>query len=179
MVRPPERRFGAAGHHRGRGAEYLAGECGHGRRRCSRGSGPFPDRAALLTVHHRRGRPTRPARRTGPTGNLDPDDVEALIDRWISRASRSRLTPFLKAAKTIRRHRDGILTAIHLNINNGRTEGLNNVVRLITRRAYGFLALVMLNCGPIELSLPHERSIDYRSSPDGRDWGLAWYLVRF
>ncbi len=62
------------------------------------------------------------------TGDLDPDDVEALIDRWISRASRSRLTPFLKAAKTIRRHRDGILTAIHLNINNGRTEGLNNFV---------------------------------------------------
>lgn len=27
------------------------------------------------------------------TGDLDPDDVEALIDRWISRASRSRLTP--------------------------------------------------------------------------------------
>ena len=97
-------------------------------------------------------------------GDLDPDDVAGLLDRWISRASRSRLAPFVKTAKTIRRHRDGILAAIHLNINNGRAEGLNNVVRLITRRAYGFhsaraaLALVMLNCGTIELSLPHERS---------------------
>ena len=35
---------------------------------------------------------------------------------------------------------------------------------MIIRRAYGFhsaeaaLALVMLSCGPIELTLPHERS---------------------
>jgi transposase len=38
-------------------------------------------------------------------------------------------------------------------VNNARAEGLNNHVRLITRRAYGFhsaqaaLALVMLTCG--------------------------------
>jgi hypothetical protein len=55
-----------------------------------------------------------------------------------------------------------ILAAIRLGINQGRTEALNNKVRLITRRAYGFhsakaaLALVMLTCGPITLHLPHE-----------------------
>jgi len=60
-------------------------------------------------------------------------------------------------------HREGILAAIELGVNNARAEGLNNHVRLITRRAYGFhsahaaLALVMLSCGPIELHLPHER----------------------
>jgi hypothetical protein len=41
---------------------------------------------------------------------------------------------------------------------------LNNKVRLIIRRAYGFhsaeaaLALVMLSCGTVELQLPHERA---------------------
>ena len=78
---------------------------------------------------------------------------------------RSRLEPFIKAAKTIRRFRDGILAAIKLNINNARAEGLNNHVRLIIRRAYGFhspqaaLALVMLSCGPIHLKLPHETAV--------------------
>jgi transposase len=97
-------------------------------------------------------------------GDLNPDEVAELIDRWISKASRSRLAPFVKAAKTIRKHRDGILAAIRLKINNGRAEALNNVVRLITRRAFGFhsaeaaLALVMLSCGPITLQLPHERA---------------------
>ena len=95
-------------------------------------------------------------------GDLDPDDVDALLDRWCSKASRSRLEPFIKAANTIRKFRDGILAAIRLHINNARTEGLNGHVRLITRRAYGFhspqaaLALVMLSCGPIQLRLPHE-----------------------
>jgi transposase len=98
------------------------------------------------------------------TGDLDANEVAELIDRWISRASRSRLPAFVKASKTIRKYRDGILAAIRLGINNGRAEGLNNVVRLIFRRARGFhspeaaLALVMLSCGPITLQLPHERS---------------------
>jgi transposase len=97
-------------------------------------------------------------------GDLTTDQVAELIDRWISRASRSRLAAFVKAAKTIRKHRDGLLAAIRLNINNGRAEGLNNVVRLIIRRARGFhtaeaaLALVMLTCGPITLHLPREQS---------------------
>jgi transposase len=93
---------------------------------------------------------------------LTVEDVEILIDRLLSRLARSRLEPFIRLGKTIRRHRDGILAAIRLGINQGRTEALNNKVRLITRRAYGFhsakaaLALVLLTCGPITLHLPHE-----------------------
>ncbi len=93
---------------------------------------------------------------------LTVEDVAVLIDRFISKAARSRLEPFVKLSRTIRQHRDGILHAIRLGINQGRTEALNNKVRLITRRAYGFhsanaaLALVMLTCGPITLTPPHE-----------------------
>ena len=93
---------------------------------------------------------------------LTLDDVTALIDRLLSRLARSRLKPFIRLGKTIRKHRDGILAAIRLGITQGRTEALNNKVRLITRRAYGFhsakaaLALVLLTCGPITLQPPHE-----------------------
>jgi transposase len=93
---------------------------------------------------------------------LDLEDVTVLIDRFISRATRSRLKPFVVLAQTITKHHDGILAAIRLGITQGRTEALNNKVRLITRRAYGFhsakaaLALVLLTCGPITLTLPHE-----------------------
>ena len=102
-------------------------------------------------------------------GDLSVEQAGELIDRWISRASRSRLPAFVKAAKTIRKHRDGIISALRLGINNARAEGLNSVVRLIIRRARGFhspeaaLALVMLTCGPITLQLPHER-------PNVRTW---------
>jgi transposase len=96
------------------------------------------------------------------TPGLDLDDVTVLIDRFISRATRSRLHPFVRLAQTIAKHREGILAAVRLGITQGRTEALNNKVRLITRRAYGFhsakaaLALVLLTCGPINLTLPHE-----------------------
>jgi len=97
-------------------------------------------------------------------GDLDAIDTMEFLDRWCARAQRSRLAPFVKAAATIRKHRDGILAAIRLGISNGLIEGLNNKVRLIIRRAYGFhsaeaaLALVMLSCGPVDLQLPHERA---------------------
>ena len=96
-------------------------------------------------------------------GDLDADEAAELIDRWTSQAQRSQLPAFVKVAKTIRKFRDGILASIRLKINNGRAEGLNNHVRLLIRRAYGFhtataaLALVMLTCGPITLLLPWEK----------------------
>ncbi len=97
-------------------------------------------------------------------GDLTDTEAAHLLDRWCSWAQRCRLAPFVKLARTIRTHRDGILAAIRLKLNNGRVEGLNNRVRLIVRRAFGFhsagaaLALVMLSCGPITLQLPHERT---------------------
>ncbi len=93
---------------------------------------------------------------------LSKADVAELLGRFCSRASRSRLPSFVRLAKTIRKHREGILAAIELGITNARVEALNNKVRLITRRAYGFhsaqaaLALIYLTCGPINLTLPHE-----------------------
>ena len=97
-------------------------------------------------------------------GDLDRDQAATLLDRWCARAQRSRLAPFIKAAKTMRHRRDMILNAIEHGLSNGRVEGLNTKVRLIIRRAYGFhsadaaLALVMLGAGPINLQLPHERT---------------------
>ena len=89
--------------------------------------------------------------------------VEKLIDRLLARLSRSRLGPFVRLGRTIRKHREGILAARRLNLSNARAEALNNKAKLIVRRAYGFhsaraaLALILLACGPITLTLPHDR----------------------
>ncbi len=97
-------------------------------------------------------------------GDLNKTETDELLHRWCSWAQRCRLEPFITTGRTIRQHRKGILAAIALGINNGRIEGLNNRVRLIVRRGFGFhtaqaaLALVMLSCGPIQLHLPHERT---------------------
>lgn len=96
-------------------------------------------------------------------GDLDADEVAALLGRFCSKASRSGLKPFVTVARTIRKRMNGILAAVRLGVNNARHEGLNRRVRLIINRAYGFhsanaaLALIMLTLGPIEHVLPHER----------------------
>ena len=68
--------------------------------------------------------------------------------------------PFVKLARTIRRHRAGILAAIRLGLSNGRLEGLNSRIRLISHRSFGFhsaaplIALVYLCCTGILIDLP-------------------------
>ncbi len=95
---------------------------------------------------------------------LTVETVSGLIDRLLARLSRSRLKPFIRLGRTIRKHRDGILAARRLKLSNARAEALNNKVKLIVRRAYGFhsadaaLALVHLTCGPVTLTLPHEQA---------------------
>jgi len=95
---------------------------------------------------------------------LTVDAVAGLIDRLLARLSRSRLKPFVRLGRTIRKHRDGILAARRLNLSNATAEALKNKAKLIVRRAYGFhsanaaLALIHLTCGPITLTLPHEQA---------------------
>jgi transposase len=90
----------------------------------------------------------------------DPRLAPAHLDSWLAWASRSRLEPFVKLARTIRRHRDGILAAIRLGLNNGRLEGLNSRIRLISHRSFGFhspsplIALIYLCCTGIVIPLP-------------------------
>jgi transposase len=40
------------------------------------------------------------------------------LEAWLAWASRSRLQPFVKLARTIRKHRAGVLAAIELNLSN-------------------------------------------------------------
>ena len=96
---------------------------------------------------------------------LTVDAVSELLDRLLARLSRCRLQPFIRLGKTIRKHRQGILAARRLKLSNARAEALNNKAKLLVRRAYGFhsaraaLALILLACGPVTLTLPHERPV--------------------
>jgi transposase len=92
---------------------------------------------------------------------------------WLAWASRSKLKPFVKLARTIRRYQHGILAAIRLGLSNARLEGLNSKVRLISHRSFGFhgpdplIALIYLCAGGIpgrsESSAAEGRSSDDRS----------------
>jgi transposase len=88
---------------------------------------------------------------------LDVDIARIKLRDWIGWATKSRLEPFKKLARTIKEHFDGILAYIPLRLNNGRTEGMNGKIRVITRRSYGLhsasnlIALIFLCCSGISL----------------------------
>ncbi|MBB2997594.1 ISL3 family transposase [Paeniglutamicibacter cryotolerans] len=96
-------------------------------------------------------------------GDLEPEVVMAMIQSWCDAATTSGLGPFMKAGATLRGHIDGVHAAVTRGLSNGKHEGLNNKIRTMTRRSYGFhspeaaLALIMLACGPVEVRLPYKR----------------------
>lgn len=75
------------------------------------------------------------------------------LEQWITWASRSRLKPFRRVARSIRRHLDGILAYIRTRLTNGFTEGTNAKLRMVARRAFGFHSADAL----IAHALPHLR----------------------
>lgn len=83
-----------------------------------------------------------------------------LLAEWLGWASRSRLAPFVKTARTIRKHTAGILAYIRERLTNGIVEGINNRLRVIARQAYGFhsaqalIGMLYLCCGGIQHSPP-------------------------
>jgi len=91
---------------------------------------------------------------------LQPWRARRALDEWLAWASRSRLKPFVKAARTIRKYKEGILAYIDERHTNARVEGINNRLRMIARRAFGFhgsdslIAMLFLCCGGIELNPP-------------------------
>jgi transposase len=62
------------------------------------------------------------------------------IDRWCTRAIRSRLEPIQKFARTLRNHRDLLLNWFRAKkaISAGTVEGLNGNAKLTIRKARGF-----------------------------------------
>jgi transposase len=62
------------------------------------------------------------------------------LDEWTSRVMRSRLEPMKKIARTIRTHRPLILNWFRARgeVSAGAVEGLNNKLKLVTRKSYGF-----------------------------------------
>ena len=62
------------------------------------------------------------------------------LDEGTGRVMRSRLEPMKKVARTIRSHRPSILDWFRARgeVSSGAVEGLNNKVKLVTRKSYGF-----------------------------------------
>ena len=82
------------------------------------------------------------------------------LDRWVRWANRSRLDPVKAVARTIVKHRDGILAWFDSHIANGLIEGINSLVQAAKAKARGYRtlrtlkAITYLIAGKLDLKLP-------------------------
>jgi transposase len=90
-----------------------------------------------------------------------PPWAKRRLTEWLSWATRSRLEPFTKLARTIRRCFDGVLAYFETGFTTSIAEGKNTKARLATRQAFGFhtadavRAMIDLRCTGLVIPLPH------------------------
>ena len=90
-----------------------------------------------------------------------PWRAERHLRKWMNSAVRSKLEPFKKFAKMLRSHLDGILPWTTIRLSNGAVEGMNNKIKSISHRSFGFrtasnfIAAIYHCCA--RLPLPVER----------------------
>ena len=87
--------------------------------------------------------------------HCDMAEAEQKLKKWLSWACRSRIEEFVELSKKIRRHKESIVNTRKYGISNARIEALNNKIKLIIRRAYGFrnienlISMIRLACSEI------------------------------
>ena len=90
-----------------------------------------------------------------------PWRAERHLRKWMNSAIRSKLAPFKKFTEMLRSHLDGILPWTTIRLSNGAVEGMNNKIKSISHRSFGFhtasnfIAAIYHCCA--RLPLPVER----------------------
>jgi transposase len=83
------------------------------------------------------------------------------LEKWMRSAMRSRLEPFKKFVRMLRNHLEGVLAWTQCRISSGAVEGMNNKIKSISHRSFGFrtaehfIAAIYHCCA--RLPLPIER----------------------
>jgi len=73
-------------------------------------------------------------------GYVSPAWAGKFLDRWCTRSMRSKLEPMKRVARMLRNHRPLLLNWFRARgaISAAAVEGLNNKLKVTTRKAYGF-----------------------------------------
>lgn len=92
--------------------------------------------------------------------NTNRAEAEEDLKAWYQRAMRSRLKPMIAAAKTIKRHWEGILEFFRSRITNGFVEAINGLIQSAKRKSRGFrnpdyfITVIYLIAGKLKFDLP-------------------------
>jgi transposase len=89
------------------------------------------------------------------------DEAERFLKKWYFWATHSRLPPMIEAARTIKRHWDGVLNWFQSGLTNGVLEGINGLIQAAKTKARGYrsvrnlITIVYLIAGKLDLCVTH------------------------
>jgi transposase len=95
--------------------------------------------------------------------NQPKEQAEEFLKRWYFWATHCRLQPMVEAARTIKRHWDGVLRWFDSGITNGVLEGINSLIQAAKAKARGFrsvrnlITVVYLIAGKLDMSVTHSK----------------------
>ena len=101
-------------------------------------------------------------------GVLKEEDPE-MLSWWCQRASHSRLEPFVRLSRSIKKHWNGVVAFMRTRLTNGAMEAINGLLQLAKRLARGFrslrhfLIMAYLKAGKLQLDLPSFRPLPTHS----------------
>ena len=87
--------------------------------------------------------------------------AEAFLKRWYFWGTHSRLQPVIDAARTIKRHWDGVLHWFESRLSNGVLEGINSLIQAAKAKARGYrstrnlITIIYLIAGKLDLRVTH------------------------
>lgn len=89
-----------------------------------------------------------------------PNYAESKLKNWYFWATHCRLQPMIDAAKTIKRHWQGVVRYFKDRVTNAFAEAINGIIQTIKRQARGFkntdnfITLIFLRLGKLRFDLP-------------------------
>ncbi|MEI6297721.1 MAG: transposase [bacterium] len=66
------------------------------------------------------------------------EDCQIFLGKWVAKALASGIKGLRKFALTLLRHRYGIFNYYDFKISSGPLEGMNNKIKVLKRKAYGY-----------------------------------------
>jgi transposase len=90
----------------------------------------------------------------------EPSGAEGMLQHWYFWATHSRLQPMIEAARTIKRHWQGVLRAFTSAASNGLLEAINGLIQSAKAKARGYrstrylITMVYLIAGKLDFGLP-------------------------
>lgn len=88
------------------------------------------------------------------------DNATKRLTKWFANITTAGLQPLINAAQTIKNYLYGVLNYFLYHVTNAASEGFNNKINVIKRRAYGFRDLeyfklkILQNCGQTHHHIP-------------------------